>query len=158
MLRSRARSMLLSPARFSARLSARLSKPGELQASLTGLLALCPVSLRADLGVLWPTLSASKSMLFPSNASRTLQNKPPYFCRGIWSAVPGLARYTGRSFSSAMSRFALRSAIARAASRATGDGQVRSWRLRERDSECARASAEVAPHCLLYRQCWEGYF
>lgn len=75
--------------------AAGLSTPGELLLSLAGLLASWRVSRLAVLGVrepLWPTLRASKSMVLLSNASSTLQNKPPYFCRGTWSAVPGRAR------------------------------------------------------------------
>lgn len=75
--------------------AAGLLTPGELLLSHAGLLASWRVSRLAVLGVrepLWPTLRASKSIVLLSNASWTLQNKPPYFCRGTWSAVPGRAR------------------------------------------------------------------
>lgn len=91
----------------------RLSAPRGISRSLAGLRACGPVSRLTVLGVrepLWPTLSASKSMVLLSNAPSTLQNKPPCFCRATGSAVPGRARYTGRS-SSALSPFPRRSAM-----------------------------------------------
>lgn len=58
-----------------------------------------PWLLRGVFAPRCPTLRASKSSVLLSKAPSTLQNMPPYFCRGTWSVVPGRARYTGRSSS-----------------------------------------------------------
>ena len=70
------------------------SGPGRLPAP-----RLLPWLLRGVFAPRCPTLRASKSSVLLSKAPSTLQNMPPYFCRGTWSVVPGLARYTGRSSS-----------------------------------------------------------
>jgi hypothetical protein len=80
------------------------SRPGPLRAS-TSIPGRFPAPrplpwlLRGVLAPRCPTLRASKSNVLLSKAPSTLQNMPPYFCRGTWSVVPGRAKYTGRSSS-----------------------------------------------------------